>query len=618
MISYCHKDRPFVVKLADALKARDCAIWFDEGIQPGEDYSGRIQQKIEDAAAVLVVWSSNSCDSKWVKAEGLKAFDLGKKVIPVLKEPCSLHVPFNADQFTNLSDWTFDAFAPPISKIVSALPPMPKQPSSQREPHTTLAEIASFLHTTAKIKVTDRTAIGELSDVYRGEYGRRRLAIKAFRSDRLPKAIKENLLAEVAISSTLNHPSFLRISDVLFDNHHCFIVSDRVEGGQTIARKIEAEGAFLINEVVDILNQLCEAVVEAEVAGLGYLSITPSQVFVKDDRTQLLVQDHIPESDRRKLTRKIARLSPINFARFKTHFGHAGAFWTKDSGPFMPPEYWRDNTWFKNRMEPVLGRELKGEELRRTALHKSHQFALGMMAWTMLEGRVPFTPCLDDADVRDRYDLQDIQEQFFAESEAFSQQVAQARWRTEARALARIIQRMVRHNPAKRWSSTNQVRLLIQALAANYAGDNLDDLIKKAYQVVAHGKYEFYREFYARLFQKRPHLRAKFPPDMSRQHQMLDEAVGQLLNFNQQQSEPTTLTKFVKRHTEFGLSKDDFEEFGNALIESFDAGLTQERGHERMMAALEIVIWPGIYYMIQQCTPTEARDPPSRPAGGDG
>jgi hypothetical protein len=61
------------------------------------------------------------------------------------------------------------------------------------------------------------------------------------------------------------------------------------------------------------------------------------------------------------------------------------------------------------------------------------------------------------------------------------------------------------------------------------------------------------------------------------------------------------LTQFINRHEKLGLSKEDFESFGTALIESFDAGLTGDRKHERMMAALEIVIWPGIYYMIQKC-----------------
>jgi hemoglobin-like flavoprotein len=621
MISYCHTDRAFVAKLAEALKSRNCDIWFDEKLRPGDDYSVQIQQRIVDAAAMIVVWSNSACDSPWVRAETLKAFNLKKRLIQVIKEPCSLQVPFNALQFIDLTDWRFDSNAAKIDEIVSVLATAPAgggndidiaTDNPEREPRTHLHEIAPFLDSAARIKVVDRIAIGELSDVYRGEYGTRALAIKAFHNSLLSNSVKQTLLAEVAIASNLNHPAFLRISDVLFDKHVCFIVADRVEGGETIARKIETEGAasFSIGEVVDILHQLCEAVVEAEIAGLGYLSITPSQVFVKDDRTQVLAQygdlGAVPESSLRKLTRKIVRLSPINFAHFKTRFGESGAFWKKPAGPFMPPEFWLGNRWFKDRMEPMLGKELKGDDLRRAKLQKAHQFALGMVAWSMIEGRVPFVPDLKDANYEDTDDLEEIREQFLCESLLFPQRIAEAKWRAEARALARIVERMVHPDPALRWPSMNQVRLLIAALAANYAADDLDDLVKEAYRVVRQKNETFYRGFYESLFQAAPHLRAKFPTDMTRQHQMLDYAIGQLLNFNQQQSEPTTLSQFVARHKGFGLSRQEFETFGNVPVESFDAGLADDRQRRRMMAALEIVIWPGIYYLIQRCTPPEA------------
>src|SRR5215472_3542057 len=99
MISYSHEDRPFVDKLADALRRNQCEVWFDERIGPGEDYSRSIQTKISDASAVLVVWSKGACTSDWVRAELLRAFNLKKPLFPVIKEPCdSLPVPFNLYQ----------------------------------------------------------------------------------------------------------------------------------------------------------------------------------------------------------------------------------------------------------------------------------------------------------------------------------------------------------------------------------------------------------------------------------------------------------------------------------------------------------------------------------------
>src|ERR1700733_7818079 len=128
-------------------------------------------------------------------------------------------------------------------------------------------------------------------------------------------------------------------------------------------------------------------------------------------------------------------------------------------------------------------------------LDKSNQFALGMLAWTMLEGGVPFSPHPDFAE-----DPDDVKEHFFEESRGFSGRVATAPWRTGARALARIVARMVQHDPARRWVSMEHLHVLIRALAADYAANEVDDLVKAAYQKAAHGRDEFYQGFYEKLF----------------------------------------------------------------------------------------------------------------------
>jgi hypothetical protein len=211
MISYCHKDGPFAGRLADALRANNCKIWFDDGIRVGDKFPHLIHNKINDAAAVLVVWSNSACASDWVRAEVLQAFDLGKPLIPVIKEPCApLPVPFNLYQRIDLSNWTFEPSSSQIQKIVAALPTLDEpQIDDDPKPRTKLQEVAPFLQENAQIKTIDRIAIGELSDVYRGEYGRRTLAIKAFPNSLLPTATQEALLAEVALASNLNHPAFL-------------------------------------------------------------------------------------------------------------------------------------------------------------------------------------------------------------------------------------------------------------------------------------------------------------------------------------------------------------------------------------------------------------------------
>src|SRR5262249_17221695 len=154
-------------------------------------------------------------------------------------------------QCTDLSDGTFDQFSPQIRQIVAALPSLTApQADSGPKPRTELEDIKRILQTNAHIRTIDRIAVGELSDVYRGEYGGRSLAIKAFHNSLLPERYRKDLLAQVALGSNLNHPAFLRISHALFHEHLCFVVSDHVEGATTVAHKIKQEGstAFSINE----------------------------------------------------------------------------------------------------------------------------------------------------------------------------------------------------------------------------------------------------------------------------------------------------------------------------------------------------------------------------------
>ena len=94
-------------------------------------------------------------------------------------------------------------------------------------------------------------------------------------------------------------------------------------------------------------------------------------------------------------------------------------------------------------------------------------------------------------------------------------------------------------------------------------------------------------------------------PNQSVFQRITDYAIGQLLNYNQQQDEPTTLTQFVEAHRLLRLSQEDFQHFGEALIRTFEIELPHNEMHQRTMAALEIVIWPGIFYMMQQCAPAQ-------------
>ena len=69
-ISHSSKDKPHVLALAEALRARAIVPWVDKWeIGPRDDIVGRINQGLHEADAGIIVFSANSADSNWIKAE---------------------------------------------------------------------------------------------------------------------------------------------------------------------------------------------------------------------------------------------------------------------------------------------------------------------------------------------------------------------------------------------------------------------------------------------------------------------------------------------------------------------------------------------------------------------
>ncbi len=81
-ISYVREDEARVRELAGALTRLGWSVWYDRALVPSEEYDERIEQELDAARCVIVVWSRTSIKSKWVRAEASAADDQGK-LIPV-------------------------------------------------------------------------------------------------------------------------------------------------------------------------------------------------------------------------------------------------------------------------------------------------------------------------------------------------------------------------------------------------------------------------------------------------------------------------------------------------------------------------------------------------------
>jgi hypothetical protein len=97
-ISYSHKDKVFVDRLATQLVRRNVNVWLDRWeLSVGDSLIERVQEAVDGASALLVILSKSSVASEWCKKElsaGLLRELEERRVVvmPVMLEDCEVPV----------------------------------------------------------------------------------------------------------------------------------------------------------------------------------------------------------------------------------------------------------------------------------------------------------------------------------------------------------------------------------------------------------------------------------------------------------------------------------------------------------------------------------------------
>ena len=86
-ISHSSADKAFTDKLYDALLADRYWVWMDKSLQPAEKWEPQIDEQLRKSKIFLVLFSSASVRSDWVKHEGSMALALNQQIIPVKIDP---------------------------------------------------------------------------------------------------------------------------------------------------------------------------------------------------------------------------------------------------------------------------------------------------------------------------------------------------------------------------------------------------------------------------------------------------------------------------------------------------------------------------------------------------
>ena len=107
-VSYSRQDKTLVAPLVALLEAEGWSVWWDPEITPGEEFDSQITRELEAARSLVVVWTPNSVDSRWVRGEARDAADRGI-LFPVRFKGARLPIDFRAVHTTDFDQWAGDA-----------------------------------------------------------------------------------------------------------------------------------------------------------------------------------------------------------------------------------------------------------------------------------------------------------------------------------------------------------------------------------------------------------------------------------------------------------------------------------------------------------------------------
>ena len=119
-VSYARCDKARVAPLVAAIEAKGWSVWWDPEIDPGQEFDRRIAAELKAASAVVVVWTPNSVDSRWVRGEARDGADRGI-LVPVRFEAAALPIDVRALHTIDLDDWHEDPRSPQVQDVLRAL-----------------------------------------------------------------------------------------------------------------------------------------------------------------------------------------------------------------------------------------------------------------------------------------------------------------------------------------------------------------------------------------------------------------------------------------------------------------------------------------------------------------
>ena len=129
-LSYAKEDRDIARKIATLLGDAGWVVWWDRRIPAGRTWRSVLEEALRDMRCMVVLWSSHSVESDWVRDEADEA-RTRKKLVPVLIEAVNPPVGFRNIQAADLSEWDGSTNAPGVQQLLADLESLVGKPTQK-------------------------------------------------------------------------------------------------------------------------------------------------------------------------------------------------------------------------------------------------------------------------------------------------------------------------------------------------------------------------------------------------------------------------------------------------------------------------------------------------------
>ncbi|MBI1186115.1 MAG: TIR domain-containing protein [Alphaproteobacteria bacterium] len=148
-ISYAREDRDRAREIAGLIETQGFEVWWDRDLLPGETYAEAIENELDQAHAVIVLWSEHSRRSHWVRDEAAVGRDRNR-LIPITVDASTPPLGFRQIHTVSAAALSADArtrdvFFSSLTSLRgdSAAPLPPERAAPQTTPGAVLAGVTA-------------------------------------------------------------------------------------------------------------------------------------------------------------------------------------------------------------------------------------------------------------------------------------------------------------------------------------------------------------------------------------------------------------------------------------------------------------------------------------------